>query len=103
MIQNFNPDFEISGELNMESNVLINDDNLIVKSNIDLADFILQKTHFGNVHMNLGNDEEKNVTGDLTLTNGKNRIWMEGIYNPKEDQDPIKASGEIQFRDTCPI
>jgi len=99
LLQSINPDFEMSGELNMHSNILVTDVDLLVNSKISISDLIMQETHFGNINIEIGNDHEYNLVGMLDLINGNNKLHLEANYYQNATSNPLNAKAEIQFNE----
>jgi hypothetical protein len=99
LLQNFNPDIEISGELNMKSDAYFGDEGARVSTNMDLTDFTFQNTHFGNINIKAGNESNTKVAGELFIANGNNNLRLNGIYDFNNKNNPISADVNIQFNE----
>ncbi|MGD9329208.1 MAG: hypothetical protein PVH48_09605, partial [Cyclobacteriaceae bacterium] len=100
LLENFDPDVSISGDLNISSDIRFRDKALLVNSNILLRDFIFQDTHFGNISMEFFNNRENNINGKVLLENGKNTLRLEGTYGMNTSSSPLKAELNINFDET---
>ncbi len=99
LLQNFNPDISISGELNMKSDAYFRNDGARISTNMDLSDFTFQNTHFGNINIKAGNESNTKIAGELFIVNGNNNLRLNGIYDFNNKTNPINADVKIQFNE----
>ena len=99
ILQNFDPEIDISGELNFKSDVISANRELKVNANVSLGDFNFQKTHFGDITIEAANFGPNNVRGKIFLENGANKLSIEGDYNLNKNTNPLTAEAKIDFND----
>ena len=99
ILQNLDPEIDISGELNFKSDILTEDEALTVSAEVSLKEFYFQKTHFGNIDIEAANYGKNRVRGTLVLENGGNRLSIEGDYNLNKNSNPLTAEAKIDFNE----
>jgi len=99
LLRNFDPEIDISGELNFKSDIVSEHETLMVSTEMSLEDFSFQKTHFGNIAIEAGNYGHINIKGKLRLENGNNTLLIEGEYNLNKNTDPLMAVAKVQFNE----
>jgi hypothetical protein len=99
ILQNFDPEIDISGELNFKSDLILTNQELKVNANISLEDFNFQKTHFGDITIEAANSGPNNVMAKIDLENGDNKLSLEGDYNLNKNTNPLTAEAKIDFND----
>jgi hypothetical protein len=99
LLKNFDPEVDISGGLNIKSNIQIEDESIGVRSNVSIDDFVFQGTHFGNIDMDVDNEGEQLIKGKLLLKNGDNTLSVTGKYYFKQSRDPLTAQIQVDLNE----
>jgi hypothetical protein len=99
LLRNFDPEIDISGELNFKSDVISANEELKVNANVSLKDFDFQKTHYGDITIEAANFGTNRVGGRIILENGDNMLSIEGDYNLNKNTSPLTATAKIDFND----
>jgi hypothetical protein len=99
LLQNFDPEIDISGEMNFESDIISADRELRVSTIVTIEDFNFQKTRYGNINIEAANYGQNNVRGKMILENGSNTLSVEGEYNLNKNTNPLTAKAIVEFND----
>lgn len=99
LIQSFNPSFEISGKLNMISDIRLKDKVPKVIVDTRMTDFSFLKTSYGDIKISMENDMDNNISGELSLTHGDNNLFLVGKYDFDDAAQPINAIADINLND----
>lgn len=93
------PDLSLDGVLDMNSNLVIDNQDLQISSDISVKDLSFQKTVLGNLKIKAGNKGDQNINVEMSLVNNKNELMLTGNYNLKDQADPVHADVIIQLGD----